>query len=500
MPNTPRALVSDRRDPTAARALAATLSVMALALLAAPLPGHAQSSQAQSEQAQSEQTQSQQKWRLHTLGAVQFQTPRDWRVRRTGTAASKTSLVVEGQGATAGRLAVTIAPQPDLSRNAITGLITASRARVADLAATRYDWRRNGRRGVTLVFDDPTPSGEPLTIVFTSPGNTWTAMRPVFERAARSIRFTVKTAPQATARPAEAPAAAEPAATPARPVQPVAPASRVARQPEQPQRPVAPAPTPVAPVATPVPQQAVEAPAPKAQAPKVQPPKVEPPKVAAPAPAKTTPAPIAAETPKKTETPQAATAQPSPPRAAPVTVASAPATKPAARTDLRPVAELGWSLRVPEGWSMVTDNRFGVESWRLRRDGWRAGTNPTGLYAVTLTITPDDGETALDIVAAESIRQLSQAAFGGETAVRQATASLGGTRGLLADIAPAGSDDSGAKRLRLFLARDKGRLIIVTALAEAPSSDPLDAAFGQSGIVTARLREIPAAVATPAAE
>lgn len=497
MPTTPRALVSDRRDPPAARALTATrapaaalaLSVMALATLAAPSPGNAQTTRAQTSQAQTSQAQTQPKWRLHTLGAVQFQTPRDWRVRRSGTAPSRTNLVVEGQGAAAPRLALTIAPQPDLSRNAITGLITASRARVANLPATRYDWRRNGRRGITLVFDEPTPSGKPLTVVFTSPGDDWIAMRPVFERATRSIRFTVKTAEQTAVRPPEAPAPARPAATAARPAQASAPTRQSTQQPEQATRPASPAQTPAAAVATPVPQATTVATPTKAEA-EIAPTSAEAPKKTA--------TPPKAVVPTKTSTPKATVATAAPPRAAPVKVASAPATQPAARTDLRPVAELGWSLRVPDGWSVVSDNRFGVESWRLRRDGWRAGRDPNGLYAVTVTLTPDNGETALGIVAAEAIKQLSKAAFGGATAVRQAPASLGGAQGLLADITPAGSESENAKRLRLFLARDEGRLIIVTALAEARSSAPLEAAFGRTGIVTARLKEIPASVVAPA--
>ncbi len=429
-------------------------------------------------------------WRLHTFDALQVQTPPNWVERARADARTFT---VSGNGADAPALTLSTAGMA-ADPSGISGMITASRARVARLAATRYDWRRNGRRGVMLVLKEPTPTGEPLTVTFTTSNEDWIAMRPVFERALHSIRYTVK-APT-VAMPAHPQDNAK-VATAERDTTPVETPHSALHDPEARTSQVPPAQAPSAQAAAGV--DTAEAadtarpsplfPTAPAQAPKAAPGSntATPETAAVEAPLPNAPAPDArqdaAQDIRAAEAPadKAVAALP----ASPAADASAANAEDSRDT----IADLGWRLRVPADWELAEDSRYGVSSWKLRRKGWRAGDSANGLVALTVTLTADAGSSSLDAMVDDAVAQLSRAAFAGETENTRSTASLGRTEGRLVDIRPSGSAEAATKRLRLYLARNGDRLVIVTALARSASGDELDKAFGPGGLITTALKK-----------
>ncbi|PLX38562.1 MAG: hypothetical protein C0606_10265 [Hyphomicrobiales bacterium] len=483
-------------------------------------PGFAQSGAAQ------------ESWQVHRLGPFQFQAPGSW---VAGTAPGE--ILVGDEGDDGSSLFLSTGSQEDVS-DTIDGLVGTSRTRISGVPATRYDWQSSGLRGVTVVTEARV-GRPPLTVVFSTPEEFWDDSRAVFDRAIRNVRFAPrpKKAAEAQSTPREADAAQqgsggsdvklpaairaaiearsragdEPEAAPAvekqaEPAgdvpafQPVAPAV-AATEPEAPAEPAA---EPDASEQA-APQKAVEtvAEVPAAVEPKPATPAVAPTVPAPPAEKmaqaelalrSTTPA-VVPDAEPKTEA-VAADAPVEVARVEPAETAPAAASTPPPAAEIRMIADLGFGLRIPQGWVLDESTDTKVVSWRLRHRDGRSGMTGAGAYALTLTLTDDSGKIPFDTLFADTAGYLAGTLMSGGKISSERQAVLGPMTGRVADLVGTAVDGGESARARVFIARKDGRLLVLSAVGGKGAA--LDQAFGAGGLVTTGLRPVEAASATAA--
>ncbi|MBB4301246.1 outer membrane biosynthesis protein TonB [Rhodobium orientis] len=151
---------------------------------------------------------------------------------------------------------------------------------------------------------------------------------------------------------------------------------------------------------------------------------------------------------------------------------------------VRKVEAHGFSLRVPDGWTIREDRGESVDSWRLRDKAWRAGTVPEGLFSAAVTVS--NGKRSLDDLFAETTKHFATKVLEGGETFGEGTFPFGAGEMRYADIAGR-LDANGGTRVdavvRVAIAKRDGRLLVFSAFAPAANRDALGRAFSTDGLV-----------------
>ncbi len=152
----------------------------------------------------------------------------------------------------------------------------------------------------------------------------------------------------------------------------------------------------------------------------------------------------------------------------------------------RAVAEHGFLLRVPDGWTIQEDRRDKADSWRLRDKSWRAGNGSSGLFSVTATISPAKRNAKPETLFRQTVEHFSTTVLKDAVTVSEGRTAFANREMFHADIAgilDADTDRPYETILRVVVDRWDDKLVVVTAFAPAGAPQALSAVMGPQGFV-----------------